>query len=347
MPGGLRAIETEYRGFRFRSRTEARYAVLFDAAGIDWQYEVEGFHLNGARYLPDFFLPELKIYVEVRPTREAAEQAVPLLLALKEASGCNVMFGIGTPAVEPPDNFFWCWRRTDGSPALYRANPAQCPFCNRLAFNGVHPGTCAGTGVEVLQSPPWRRPTRLLHALGEAQRARFEFGETGEPRPYAPPPATHSIYVYAAGAIFRELGPNDGAGITPPDEEIEPWRATVFDCDPSSLSNETGPTVGRFVYAGPTIVDNHGATCEGLADECLAEVAGADALFAWVDREETIGTLVEIGAAHARGKPIFVAFADARLAKHFYFVEQLATVAVATPDVTAAWNSFTRWQAGA
>jgi hypothetical protein len=345
--GPLRAIETEYRGFRFRSRTEARYAVFFDAAGIDWQYEVEGFHLNGARYLPDFFLPELRTYVEVKPTREAAEQAAPLLLALKEASGCNAMFGIGSPAVEPPDNFFWCWKRYDGSPDFCRARPAQCPFCNRLVFNATHPGTCAGTGVEVLRWPPWRRSDRLLHALGEAQRARFEFGETGEPRPYTPPPATHSIRVYAAGAIFREMGPNEAADVTCPNEELEPWRAEVFNCSPEDLNRDAGPATGpggRFVYAGPTIVDNHGGAAEGLADECLAEVAGAHALFAWMDREETIGTLAEVGAAHAYRKPIFVAFADARLAEHFYFIKQLATVAVIA-DVTAAWNLFARWQA--
>jgi hypothetical protein len=348
----LRAIETEYRGFRFRSRTEARYAVFFDAAGIDWQYEVEGFHLNGARYLPDFCLPELKTYVEVKPTKEAAEQAAALLLALKDASGCDVMFGIGSPAAEPPGNFFWCWRRDDGSPALYRANPAQCPFCNRLVFNGTHRDAC--TSVQVLRWPPWRRSDRLLHALGEAQRARFEFGETGEPRPYTPPPATHSIRVYAAGAIFREMGPNEAAGVTHPNEELEPWRAEVFGCDLEDLCSQPRqdhpdrpvPTVGRFVYAGPTIVDNHGGALEGLADECLAEVAGAHALFAWVDREETVGTLAEIGAAHAYRKPIFVAFADAHLAEHFYFIKQLATVAVIT-DVTAAWNLFARWQAGA
>jgi hypothetical protein len=118
--------------------------VLFDAAGIDWQYEVEGFHLNGARYLPDFFLPELKTYVEIKPTKEAAEQAAPLLLALKEASGCNAMFGIGSPAAEPPDNFFWCWRRYDGSPAVCRARPAQCPLLQPTGIQRDTPGHLRG-----------------------------------------------------------------------------------------------------------------------------------------------------------------------------------------------------------
>lgn len=52
-----KAIETRYRGFRFRSRTEARWAIFMDNLGISWQYEPEGFELpDGSRYLPDFLV---------------------------------------------------------------------------------------------------------------------------------------------------------------------------------------------------------------------------------------------------------------------------------------------------
>lgn len=50
----IEPIETHYAGCRFRSRLEARWAVAFDAAGWDWEYEPEGFAFNGHRYLPDF-----------------------------------------------------------------------------------------------------------------------------------------------------------------------------------------------------------------------------------------------------------------------------------------------------
>ena len=33
----FKAIETKYKGFRFRSRLEARWAVFFDALGIEWE----------------------------------------------------------------------------------------------------------------------------------------------------------------------------------------------------------------------------------------------------------------------------------------------------------------------
>jgi hypothetical protein len=62
----LKAIETSYKGYRFRSRLEARWAVFFDAASIAWQYEAQGFETSHGRYLPDFYLPILKRWVEVK-----------------------------------------------------------------------------------------------------------------------------------------------------------------------------------------------------------------------------------------------------------------------------------------
>ena len=51
----IKAIETHYRGRRFRSRLEARWAVFFDFMDIEWEYEPEAFVLpSGACYLPDF-----------------------------------------------------------------------------------------------------------------------------------------------------------------------------------------------------------------------------------------------------------------------------------------------------
>lgn len=41
-----KAIQTEYRGYLFRSRLEARWAVFFDACRIPWEYEPEGLVLS-------------------------------------------------------------------------------------------------------------------------------------------------------------------------------------------------------------------------------------------------------------------------------------------------------------
>jgi len=67
----IKPIETEYNGYKFRSRLEARWAVFFDEMNIKYEYELEGFELpNKIRYLPDFYLPEMDVYVEVKPSFE-------------------------------------------------------------------------------------------------------------------------------------------------------------------------------------------------------------------------------------------------------------------------------------
>ena len=71
----IKPIQTRYKGYHFRSRLEARYAVFFDALGIKWEYEKEGYDLGEhGYYLPDFFLPDYNRYVEIKPTLPDLEE---------------------------------------------------------------------------------------------------------------------------------------------------------------------------------------------------------------------------------------------------------------------------------
>lgn len=75
----IKAIETIYKGYRFRSRQEARVAVYLDALEVPWQYELEGFEYEvyegdtnskgSMFYLPDFYLPSFDCYIEVKGTK--------------------------------------------------------------------------------------------------------------------------------------------------------------------------------------------------------------------------------------------------------------------------------------
>lgn len=67
MSAPLKALETRYAGCRFRSRLEARWAVFFDELHIQWEYEPQGFLVDGTPYLPDFWLPRQNVYYEVKP----------------------------------------------------------------------------------------------------------------------------------------------------------------------------------------------------------------------------------------------------------------------------------------
>lgn len=95
----IKAIETKYNGYKFRSRLEARYAVFFDSLGIQYYYEHEGYSLEGLAYLPDFYLPHYDSFVEIKgqePTDEEIEKA--RLLSIYTGKNTYIFAGnIGLP----------------------------------------------------------------------------------------------------------------------------------------------------------------------------------------------------------------------------------------------------------
>ena len=115
MSNSLQAIETRYKGHLFRSRLEARWAVYFDRCGITWTYEPEGYQLGDVRYLPDFWLPQVSMFAEVKPVELTAAE-LEKAQRLADASDCAVLRLIGPPE----DKSYWAshpssWRNEDGS----------------------------------------------------------------------------------------------------------------------------------------------------------------------------------------------------------------------------------------
>jgi hypothetical protein len=72
----MKAIPTKYKGFLFRSKKEAHWAVFFDAAKIKYEYEPEGYENDKIKYLPDFYLPDFDLYVEVKRDTEVGRKEV-------------------------------------------------------------------------------------------------------------------------------------------------------------------------------------------------------------------------------------------------------------------------------
>jgi hypothetical protein len=73
----IKPIETHYRGYRFRSRLEARWAVFFDKLGLKYEYEPEGFQLSAGWYLPDFcvhYPGDGSVWFEVKPKLTAVSE---------------------------------------------------------------------------------------------------------------------------------------------------------------------------------------------------------------------------------------------------------------------------------
>lgn len=63
----IKAIDTYYNGYYFRSRLEARWAIYFDLIGLKYEYELNGICVDGVPYLPDFFIPDHNTFIEIKP----------------------------------------------------------------------------------------------------------------------------------------------------------------------------------------------------------------------------------------------------------------------------------------
>lgn len=74
----INPIETYFAGHLFRSRLEARWATVFNDLGIRWEYEPQGFRVGEQQrpYLPDFLLPDIGWWVEVKGTSERLDMSL-------------------------------------------------------------------------------------------------------------------------------------------------------------------------------------------------------------------------------------------------------------------------------
>jgi hypothetical protein len=156
-----RAIETRYKGYRFRSRLEARWAVFFDALSVTWEYEKEGYDLGDSGwYLPDFWLPGLNMWVEVKPnaeawTREATDKAAELC----RRTELHVLAVAGRPDENMAELITPDSTRTYGVRSAL-VEWSECEVCKRVTLRP------AGNGA-------------VARAMDQAKAARFEFGEHG------------------------------------------------------------------------------------------------------------------------------------------------------------------------
>ena len=200
----IQAIETQYKGYRFRSRLEARWAVFFDALDIPWEYEPEGFELgNGIRYLPDFWLPAQECWVEIKPRGQLYYHRQSDLLA--EQTKQKVLYISGNPWAKPYSDFRESIEdgfRLEGNPScndwpldysIWLYEPADNDYDGADYFvfglsrrNDQELNICCYSHDRVLNwidTDDDRRAIvshpRLLLAYCIAQQSRFEHGENG------------------------------------------------------------------------------------------------------------------------------------------------------------------------
>src|SRR5690554_2670423 len=134
----IKAIETGYKGYRFRSRLEARWAVYFDALGLEWDYEPEGFHLSDGRmYLPDFRVFKVHggvIWCEVKAKKADDDGKFDVFMSdmIKAENLADPTFS----SPESPDSF----RLLHGDPVEFLGEDPELKVCPRCGDFCPDPG---------------------------------------------------------------------------------------------------------------------------------------------------------------------------------------------------------------
>lgn len=201
----IKAIETRYAGCRFRSRLEARWAVFFDHLGVTWRYEPEGFRLsNGVNYLPDFQLPELDTWVEVKGALRPADLKVlvraavelprasdiiatpsllllgdipassgaPTFTAFTKADGVAIIGSVFFAVGVEPDDPRWIFMQF-GRGVIFRPDQVDAFVPEFLMEHLCGVATASGDEARLLPD------MEVREALMRARSARFEYGEKG------------------------------------------------------------------------------------------------------------------------------------------------------------------------
>jgi len=193
----MNAIPTIYRGVKFRSRLEARWAVFFDTMEIDWRYEHEG-HAGGRWYLCDFYLPQFDLWLEIKPSHPSEDEIAKCIALAAAVSGkVRLLYGVigwwrwrawSDPARGGGVGF---WRERDGEQWIGQADetvplycPCVCPECG--CFGIEYRGAAARLRCGHITSDKMLAGDEKRIAEAVALAANFQFNHDSGPGAVAP-----------------------------------------------------------------------------------------------------------------------------------------------------------------
>lgn len=169
----IKPIETRYKGYKFRSRLEARWAVFFDNLGIRYEYEFEGFSFEGFQYLPDFYLPDYDCFIEIKPLKvgEDEQEKIERFAAHKRAFLVTGSPGVDSYSIRAVSDAFW----NDGP--MYFCKGRKCDRLWLAGDAGCFAVNCEECSEDKCGDKQTSEHFGLDHAYQAARGARFEHDE--------------------------------------------------------------------------------------------------------------------------------------------------------------------------
>lgn len=191
----IRPKKTEYGGIQFRSRIEARWAVFFDSLGIKWGYEPldekVGPDYLTITYMPDFYLEQQDMFIEVKPTPPFNLEMRKAAYWCKDMQEIVILFNLKPPTEKNENGWLFFYPNISKVPTIMKSYWwGECSKCGHVDiaeyayvtscgcytedhFDGIYEKEeVTGRNFSKTQS----RSKRLMGAYSVAQKYNFNLG---------------------------------------------------------------------------------------------------------------------------------------------------------------------------
>ena len=183
---------TDYNGVTYRSQLEARWAVFFDSLFIRHEYEPEWMEVEAGMkvvsYKPDFYLPDLNLWVEIKPQ-------IPKDIEITKAAGWAeeadilVLFQLSPPTETSQSGWLFHWGDKIKKAILNKQVWwCECPVCKKIQVGELGEPTCGCIDYEEQISPleewdqvfgtnitpKFEKTPKLLAAFKAARNFKFD-----------------------------------------------------------------------------------------------------------------------------------------------------------------------------
>lgn len=184
--------KTKYGDDLYNSKTEAQWAVFFDCLGIEYIYEPRCAEVETGcrvvRHKPDFLLPELSKYVEIKPSKPLGIENTKAAARSKDIGDIIVLFNLNPPSEKLENGWLFSWDEPYPLPILYEGIYwCECPKCGHIDLEEYGELTSCGCftldelnkmnedeedkGIKI--APNFERSERLLIAYKIAKNYKF------------------------------------------------------------------------------------------------------------------------------------------------------------------------------
>lgn len=184
---GPQAIPTRWNGVNFRSRLEARWAMIFDLVELDWQYEPEGLQLPSGWYVPDFCILEdcgdyfAKHWIEIKPAYPSEKELIKAAeFALTNEWDLSIHIFYGEITATPDLEYMQMSEKCKANPLLLPLHGGSIKVTGADKPGSLGPKEPVIDGVYALESNFFADPivwfvdgNKLLSATKTALKHRF------------------------------------------------------------------------------------------------------------------------------------------------------------------------------